>query len=102
MKLQISSNENASKPLIAEILSFYRPDEYEFVHLDIGDITIGRVALELKLSAEDYLASLNTEGTTSRLIRQAQNLSQFPISEIVVAATFTEVIFASRSHINSE
>lgn len=96
--VSFSSNEDPFKPLISEILSYFDPEKYEIVfeQRDIGDVQLGNVVLELKLSASDFLLSLIEEGTTSRLMRQALNLSQFPMSEIVVAASFNEVILESR------
>lgn len=96
LKLKISSNESISKPHLAQILSYYNESDYEFCKLDIGDLQKGRTSLELKFSAEDFLSSLSTEGTTSRLYRQAQNLSLFPVSEIIVFATLPEVILAAK------
>lgn len=100
MKLQISSNEKPYKEIIRDIKAFYdqrSPDSYEIVPLEIGDFQKGNAVIELK-SASDLISSMKKEPgtTTSRLIRQVNNMTQFKCPVVLVTATIPEIVLESR------
>lgn len=102
-KLKISSNEKDNKEIIQQIKAFYPPELIEVCKLDIGDLVKGNCCIELK-TASDFLSSLKPEpgSTVSRILRQAYNMQQYPIAEIIVSATLPEIIYESRKFDSKE
>ncbi len=103
MKILISSNEKEDKKLIQDITAYFKPEELEFCKLDIGDINAGPLCIELK-TAPDFLSSLKIEtgATVPRIIRQVNNMQQFPIPIIIISATIPEIVLHSRSFISDK
>jgi len=103
LKVQFSSNEKEDKKLIQDIMAYFKPEELEFCKLDVGDINVGPLCIELK-TAPDFLSSLKVEvgATIPRIIRQVNNMQQFPIPIIIISATVPEIVLHSRSFISDK
>jgi len=101
MKVKISSNEKPVKAIIEDIKSFY-PDSYEVVPLEIGDLQKGNAVIELK-TASDLISSMKKEpgATVPRLLRQVNDMQQFPCPVVLVTATIPEILLESHK-LNTE
>lgn len=98
----ISSNENKDKPFISKLVYILESKGkiVSFEGLDSADIVYGKVGMELKLTASDFLSSLNKElgDSASRLERQCLNLSQFEKPHVFICATIPEILSQIRKN----